>query len=62
MPDHSRTVAVITGGAQGLGLSIAERLVAEGCRKLVISGRNGGRIARKRGGCAVPACGHEGCG
>ena len=40
MPDHSGTVAVITGGAQGLGLAIAERLVAEGCRKLVISGRN----------------------
>jgi NAD(P)-dependent dehydrogenase (short-subunit alcohol dehydrogenase family) len=40
MPDHSRTVAVITGGGQGLGLAIAERLVAEGCRKLVISGRN----------------------
>ena len=29
MPDHSRTVAVITGGAQGLGLAIAERLVVE---------------------------------
>lgn len=40
MPDHARTVAVITGGGQGLGLAIAERLVAEGCRKLVISGRN----------------------
>ena len=40
MPDHASTVAVITGGGQGLGLAIAERLVAEGCRKLVISGRN----------------------
>ena len=40
MPDHSGTVAIITGGGQGLGLAIAERLVAEGCRKLVISGRN----------------------
>jgi NAD(P)-dependent dehydrogenase (short-subunit alcohol dehydrogenase family) len=40
MPDHARTVAVITGGGQGLGYAIAERLVAEGCRKLVISGRN----------------------
>ncbi len=40
MPDHRETVAVITGGAQGLGLSIAERLIAEGCTRLVIAGRN----------------------
>lgn len=40
MPDHSGTVAIITGGGQGLGLAIAQRLVAEGCRKLVISGRD----------------------
>ena len=39
-PDHAATVAVITGGHQGLGLAIAERLIAEGCRKLVLSGRN----------------------
>ena len=30
MPDHSSTVAVITGGAQGLGRAIAEMLLAEG--------------------------------
>lgn len=40
MSDHAETVAVITGGSQGLGLAIAERLVAEGCRRLVISGRD----------------------
>lgn len=39
MPDHKDTVAVITGGAQGLGLAIAERLVAEGCGRIIISGR-----------------------
>lgn len=40
MPDHSSTVAVITGGAQGLGRAIAETLLAEGCTRLIISGRN----------------------
>ena len=39
MPDHSETVAVITGGSQGLGLAIAERLIADGCGRIVISGR-----------------------
>jgi NAD(P)-dependent dehydrogenase (short-subunit alcohol dehydrogenase family) len=39
MPDHAETVAVITGGSQGLGLAIAERLIAEGCGRIVISGR-----------------------
>lgn len=40
MPDHSHTTAVITGGGQGLGLAIAERLIAEGCMRLVIAGRS----------------------
>jgi NAD(P)-dependent dehydrogenase (short-subunit alcohol dehydrogenase family) len=39
MPDHHETVAVIAGGTQGLGLAIAERLVAEGCTRLVLAGR-----------------------
>jgi NAD(P)-dependent dehydrogenase (short-subunit alcohol dehydrogenase family) len=39
MPDHKETVAVIAGGTQGLGLAIAERLVAEGCTRLTIAGR-----------------------
>jgi NAD(P)-dependent dehydrogenase (short-subunit alcohol dehydrogenase family) len=39
MPDHADTVAVIAGGTQGLGLAIAERLIAEGCTRLVIAGR-----------------------
>jgi NAD(P)-dependent dehydrogenase (short-subunit alcohol dehydrogenase family) len=39
MPDHSATVAVIAGGTQGLGLAIAERLIAEGCTRIVIAGR-----------------------
>ena len=39
MPDHRNTVAVITGGAQGLGLAIAERLIADGCGRIILSGR-----------------------
>jgi len=34
------TVAIITGGTQGLGLAIATRLAREGAPGLVISGRN----------------------
>jgi NAD(P)-dependent dehydrogenase (short-subunit alcohol dehydrogenase family) len=40
MADHRQTHALIIGGTQGLGRAIAERLVAEGCRHLVISGRD----------------------
>lgn len=41
MPEtsHGETVAVITGGSQGLGYAIAEALIAQGCGRLVISGR-----------------------
>jgi NAD(P)-dependent dehydrogenase (short-subunit alcohol dehydrogenase family) len=37
------TVALITGGTQGLGLAIARRLVREGARSIVVSGRNEAR-------------------
>ena len=40
MPEHRETVAVITGGAQGLGLAIAEALIAGGCRAVMLSGRS----------------------
>jgi NAD(P)-dependent dehydrogenase (short-subunit alcohol dehydrogenase family) len=38
--DHRQTTALVTGGAQGLGRAIAERLIADGCRRLMISGRD----------------------
>jgi NAD(P)-dependent dehydrogenase (short-subunit alcohol dehydrogenase family) len=37
---NSSTIAVITGGTQGLGLAIAKRLAQEGAPGVVISGRN----------------------
>jgi NAD(P)-dependent dehydrogenase (short-subunit alcohol dehydrogenase family) len=38
-------IALITGGSQGIGLSIAHALADEGCA-LIISGRNQGRLNR----------------
>lgn len=37
------TIALITGGTQGLGLAIAKRLAQEGAGGIVISGRNAGK-------------------
>ncbi len=37
---HVDTVAVVTGGAQGLGRAVAERLIAEGCTRIVIAARS----------------------
>lgn len=37
---NSGTRAVITGGTQGLGLAVANRLAREGAKSVVISGRN----------------------
>jgi NAD(P)-dependent dehydrogenase (short-subunit alcohol dehydrogenase family) len=34
------TRAIVTGGGQGIGFAVARRLVAEGCRKLVLVGRS----------------------
>ncbi|WP_439562833.1 SDR family oxidoreductase [Roseinatronobacter sp.] len=40
MTEHETTHALILGGTQGLGLAIAHKLKAEGCTKLVITGRD----------------------
>lgn len=37
---HAATRALIVGGTQGLGLAIAERLIAEGCTRLVLASRD----------------------
>ena len=58
---HAGTRALVTGGAQGLGLAIARRLVAEGCTRLVLAGRDldkGKAVARElsEGGAEVCFC------
>lgn len=40
---HQNTVAVITGGTQGLGLAVARRLAEEGAQGIVICGRSAER-------------------
>lgn len=44
---NSGTQALITGGAQGVGLAVARQLVEEGCKALVLLGRSEekGRLA-----------------
>ena len=43
MVDNSGTSALISGGTQGLGMSVAECLIKQGCTKLTITGRNADR-------------------
>ena len=45
---HRQTGALVTGGSQGLGLAIARELIAQGCRRLVITSRD-----RTKGAAAV---------
>ena len=37
---HAETRALVTGGAQGLGLAVARELIAQGCRRLVLADIN----------------------
>lgn len=37
---HADTGALITGGAQGLGLAIAHQILEEGCQRIVLADRN----------------------
>jgi len=41
---NSGTSAIVTGGGQGVGLAIAEQLVAEGGRKLALVGRTAQKL------------------
>lgn len=43
---HRDTIALVTGGAQGVGLAIATRLADEGCTRLLLTGRSAGKGAR----------------
>lgn len=40
MTDHSATVAIVTGGAQGLGRAVGDALIAAGCSRLLLIGRD----------------------
>ncbi len=40
MVDNSNTSTIISGGTQGLGMAVAECLIAQGCRRLTITGRD----------------------
>ncbi len=40
MGAHDDTGALVTGGSQGLGLAIARELIAQGCRRIVITTRD----------------------
>lgn len=42
---HQNTVAIITGGAQGVGLAIARQLVRDGCTRLLLAGRDAAKGA-----------------
>ena len=55
---HRDTAALVLGGTQGLGLAIAARLRAEGCTRLVVTGRDrakGEAAAESLGAMFLPA-------
>ena len=55
MKRHEESCAVIIGGSQGLGFAVGKRLIAEGCPKMVIAGRNphrGEEAAKSLAACA----------
>ena len=43
---NGQTRAIVTGGAQGIGLAIAKQLAAEGCKALALVGRSAEKGAR----------------
>lgn len=43
---HADTIAIVTGGAQGVGGAIAARLADEGCTKLMLAGRSEAKGAK----------------
>jgi len=55
MVDNSTTSVIISGGTQGLGMAVAECLIAQGCRHLTITGRDA-----DKGEAAATALGRNG--
>lgn len=43
---HTNTIAIVTGGAQGVGFAIARQLVLEGCTRLILAGRDADKGVR----------------
>lgn len=43
---HTDTIAIVTGGAQGVGYAIARQLAMEGCSRIVLAGRDGAKGAK----------------
>lgn len=62
MNRHADSAAVVTGGAQGVGLAIARQLVDEGCRRVVLADLNIAKAEASAAelrakGCTVKAAG-----
>ncbi|MCY4663435.1 MAG: SDR family NAD(P)-dependent oxidoreductase, partial [Acidimicrobiaceae bacterium] len=49
-------VALITGGSQGLGYAVAQRLVAEGASGLLLAGRDGAKGEAAAASLRTPQC------
>ena len=43
MVDNSTSSVIISGGTQGLGMAVAEQMIAQGCTRLTITGRDTGK-------------------
>ena len=48
MVDNSTSSVIISGGTQGLGMAVAEQMIAQGCTRLTITGRDAGKARRRR--------------